>query len=383
MTFKLKTIVLRNDVPQAGAGIKGTEAIGLPTAAPSALSVRVETQDLSDGERGEIATEKNAVSVGIAMPFSLIEPMASGDAHDGGDAWGIADIGADTLNETAGQGIKVAVLDTGIVADHPAFDGLDPVTENFTDEEPQDINGHGTHCAGTIFGQDMDSRRIGIARGVRNPLIGKVLGAGGGDSQSIFDGIIWAQQAGAHVISMSLGIDFPGFQKRLVNHHGLDPEPATSIALQAYRDNVRLFDRISALFSNDAIINTPLIIAAAGNESQRDDFTINTAPPAVADDILSVAALDRNQNVARFSNTNPDCSAPGVDVLSADFQGGLKSLSGTSMAAPHVAGVAILGAEKLAAKGRFTARDLRDEVLSRAKHLPLQLSDVGRGKIMA
>ena len=383
MTLRLKTIVLRDVTPPPTRAVTGVELVAKPSAgAASTSSLRVETTELSEGERSEVATEKDALSVGVAMPFTLIAPLRSSAVDSGGPAWGIEDVGAEELKKDAGSGIKVAVLDTGIDGNHPAFDGLELITENFTDESPQDLDGHGTHCAGTIFGQDVEGRRIGIARGVRNPLIAKVLGNGGGDSQSIFDAILWAQRNGAQIISMSLGIDFPSFRERLIRNAGLHERAATSVALQAYRDNIRLFDKLSQLFANDAIINTPLLIAAAGNESSRPAYTINSAPPAAADDILSVAALDRTQQVALFSNTNPDCCAPGVDILSASLGGGLVHLSGTSMAAPHVAAVAVLCAERLNVNGRITARALREEVLAGAQPLPHPPSDVGRGKIV-
>jgi subtilisin family serine protease len=104
------------------------------------------------------------------------------------------------------------------------------ITErDFTGEGNGDLEGHGTHCAGTIFGRDVSSTRIGVARGVKTALIGKVLGSQGGSSESIVTAIQWAVDNGAHVISMSLGMDFPGFQKQL-QQSGLPPELATSLA---------------------------------------------------------------------------------------------------------------------------------------------------------
>ena len=107
-----------------------------------------------------------------------------------------------------------------------------------------------------------------------------------------------------------------------------------------------------------------------------------TAPPAAADDILSVGALDQNQKPAMFSNTDPDCCAPGVEILSAALGGGLTRLSGTSMATPHVAGVAVLEAANLAEGGAFTPAELRAAVLARAAPIAgLTRAEAGRGKI--
>lgn len=385
METKLKTVVLRRHTSR-DTGMPFADPLGGPGAEASVRStdraptIWVETLDASDGERGEIADEDDALAIGIAMPFTQVKPFDVETPDRGGDAWGITDIGADALAPDAGQGVKVALLDTGI-ADHPAFDGINPVRCNFTDEADTDEDGHGTHCAGTIFGQDFEGRRIGIARGVREPLIGKVLGRGGGDSESILQGILWAQKAGARVVSMSLGMDFPGFRQRLLQR-GKHELEATSLALQAYRENVRLFDQLSRMFSDVSMFAAPLIVAASGNQSARPDYTIATSPPAEADDILSVAAIDRDGKVAYFSNTKPNCCAPGVDILSANHRGGFRRLSGTSMATPHVAGVAVVEAEKLQRGGRFTARELREAVLASARPISgLSRADGGRGKI--
>jgi subtilisin family serine protease len=295
------------------------------------------------------------VAVAPVLPLKLISPVnvtLKGQPVVDGKAWGVRAVAADT-SPFSGDGVVVAVLDTGIDSSHSAFSGVDIVENDFTGEGNGDRQGHGTHCAGTIFGRDIDGTRIGIARGVKKALIGKVIGQQGGSSDSIVQAIQWAIENGANVVSMSLGMDFPGYQKQLQDS-GFPPEMATSRALEGYRANVQLFERLASLvraqgnFSQGAVI-----VAAAGNESQRDvspDFEIAVSPPAVAEGIISVAALDTNGqglSVAPFSNTGANVSAPGVGVLSAKVGGGSVALSGTSMATPHVAGVAALWAHKL------------------------------------
>jgi subtilisin family serine protease len=278
-------------------------------------------------------------------------------------------VGADTSPFTGIWAI-LCVLDTGIDAAHPAFAGVEVVQKDFTGEGDGDSHGHGTHCAGTILGRDVDGMRIGVARGASKVLIGKVLGASGGSSDSIVQAIQWAAQNGANVISMSLGMDFPGLVESLIGQ-GFPPPLATSRALEGYRLNVQLFERLAALIRASSEFSQPtLLIAAAGNESQRQanpNFEIAVSPPAVSDGIVSVAALGEGPSgftIASFSNTGANISGPGVKIVSAKAGGGLATMSGTSMACPHVAGVAALWVEKVKAMGPFTTAHVTHRLLA-------------------
>jgi subtilisin family serine protease len=330
------------------------------------------------------------------MPMKLIAPVEVQDTAEPaaqGSVWGVTAVGADT-SPFSGNGVVVAVLDTGIDASHPAFAGVDLIQKDFTDEGNGDQHGHGTHCAGTIFGRTTNGTRIGVAPGVKKALIGKVLGAGGGASDQIASAIQWAVENGANVVSMSLGIDFPGFVK-LLQQNGLPVELATSRALEGYRANVQLFERLASLIrALGAFAQATVIVAAAGNESQRNinpNFEIAVSPPAVAEGIISVAALGQgNQGltVAPFSNTGANVSGPGVQIVSAKRGGGLTTMSGTSMATPHVAGVAALWAEKIASSGgalsalQLTAR-LIGSASTEAMAGEFDPFDVGAGLVRA
>ena len=346
-----------------------------------------------------LANDATVVGFSPVMPMKLIEPVELEESEDteaeaASEAevtWGVEAVGATTSSFT-GAGITVAVLDTGIDADHVAFTGVDLVTKDFTTSgSAHDDNGHGTHCAGTIFGRDVNGTRIGVAPGVSRAVIGKVLGPDGGSSETLTEAMIWARDNGAHVISMSLGIDFPGYVEWLVQHHRLPVKVATSIGLFDYTANVKLFETLSQFLA--AGIGQPLVVAASGNESGRNanpPYELNVASPASAAGIVAVGALARTAtglDVAPFSNTRAAVAAPGVGVISAKTGGGLRSLNGTSMATPHAAGVAALWAEKLATNGRLNPQTLQARLIGTASFDTLVNNidplDVGSGLVRA
>jgi subtilisin family serine protease len=338
------------------------EEFGPGMAAAVSPAPAVEVRDVTPEEARLIAQDRQVAAVAIPMPISLIRPLKAdlpADVAAATDAWGLATVKADTSPFT-GDGVVVAVLDTGIDKDHKAFAGVEIIEKDFSGNGNGDKHGHGTHCAGTIFGRDVEGKRIGIARGVKKALIGKVLNdTGGGNSDMIFRGIQWALEQGAHVISMSLGFDFPGAVDRMAQS-GMPISPATSAALEGYRSNLRFFDALMQMIeAKGAFGQTAVVVAAAGNESARPTYTIAASLPAASRGVISVAALGRNgtggYDVARFSNTMSQVAAPGVDILSAKAGGGLASMSGTSMACPHVAGVAALWWEELMKSGVVSA----------------------------
>jgi subtilisin family serine protease len=360
---------------------------------PSAIALDVDV--MSPQRATRLQHEKGVLAVALAIPMKLIEPLdvaAADDPLTDGSTWGIKAVRADVSTLT-GANVVVAVLDTGIDATHAAFAGVQIVPRNFTTDSDTDVHGHGTHCAGTIFGADVAGIRIGIARGVKKALIGKVLGSDGGGSDTIARAIQWAIEEGAHVISMSLGIDFPGLVAKL-QAKGYPVELATSVALEGYRKNVILFDSLASLATARGLFGDPcLLIAAAGNESRRDQeqrFEIAVSPPAVAEGVISVAALDRSDEglrIASFSNTGAIVAGPGVGVLSAKPGGGLTTKSGTSMATPHVAGVAALWAEKLMSQNQFRMPAFKIRLLASATQEGLvdgfDPDDVGSGIVGA
>jgi subtilisin family serine protease len=234
-----------------------------------------------------------------------------------------------------GKGIKVAVLDTGIDAGHPDLAGAVVGERDFTDSASgtADKFGHGTHVAGIVTGDGTAAggRYVGVAPDA-TLLNGKVLNDGGGGLESwIIAGMEWAVQQGARVVNMSLG----GYTS--------DGEDPLSEAVN------RLTEQSGTLF-----------VVAAGNAGPNAG---TVSSPGVAERALTVGPVNRDDAMADFSSRGPtdpggalkpDVTAPGVDIVSTlaedsyyarlhpNVDGRYLSLSGTSMATPHVAGAAAI-----------------------------------------
>ena len=274
--------------------------------------------------------------------------------------WGVSAVGADRSGFT-GRGIKIAVLDTGFDLRHPDFVGRNIVTQSFVPGvSVQDVHGHGTHCIGTAAGPTAEAShpRYGVACEA-DIFVGKVLNdSGSGQESWILAGMEWAIQQGCEVISMSLG--------RPVQI-GEQPDPL-------YED-----------VGKAAIEHGSLIIAAAGNESSRQfGFIAPVGAPANSPSIIAVAAVDSNFRVADFScgglnaaGGEVNVAAPGVDILSSvPIPEQYKKLQGTSMATPHVAGVAALWAQSDPA---LRGRPLWDALKRSARDIGLPIRDGGAG----
>lgn len=377
-------------------------------------SVEALFQDLPASEVRGLQRDTNVLSSAQSMPLSLIEPIASeastslatssDENAEVNATWGVRAVRADSSG-FSGKGVIVAVLDTGIDQEHEAFAGVNITGRNFTHKsltdttiDPstfEDTHGHGTHCAATIVGRNVNGHRIGVAPGVTDLVVGKVLGTGGGSTGTLFTAMNWAIENRAHIISMSLGMDLVGFQQQLREH--FHEKEATSRAMQVLIDNVRFFDKFGNLLRSGTAFNrSAVVIAASGNESDRfghrfdeGPFVLSAAYPADTEDFLSVGAVqetgdsDHPYKVAEFSNAGAKHAAPGVDILSAAAGADKKALrlgSGTSMATPHVAGVAALWAQKLMLAGQATAQRIIEKVRE-SSTVPsgLEESDVGRG----
>jgi subtilisin family serine protease len=359
----------------------------------------VEEADLSAKDLRDVARETGVAAVAPDMEIAPILPMAEEGADESADegaagagpasanAWGIEAVLAHQ-SPYNGKGVTVAVIDSGIDAAHPAFQGITLVQQDYSGSGDGDASGHGTHCAGTIFGRDVDGTRIGVAPGVERALIARVFGtAGGGSSLALYRAMQWAAGAGANIISMSLGYDFVGMAARL-EQRGLPRQAAVSAAMSGLAANLRFFDRLIAMLRASQFMGIDtFVVAASGNESRRPTFEVTAALPAAADGVMSVGG---RHPVAAFSNANPNVVAPGVDIVSARANApGLVAMSGTSMATPHVAGVAALWWQAIAtsAPGLPVAPRVADRLRAGARRnlfgSPDDPGDYGEGMVTA
>jgi subtilisin family serine protease len=265
-----------------------------------------------------------------------------------------------------GTGVKVAVVDSGIDADHPDLAGRVVAAENFTEGESDTLDrvGHGTHVAATIASTGAAPGGYkGVAPGA-SLLSAKVCGVADCSDSAIIAGMQWAAEQGAKVANVSLGAsDTPG----------QDPVEAT-------------VERITAEFG-------VLFVIAAGNTPR--DGSIGS--PGSADAALTVGAVDKSDNLAPFSSRGPrlgdsalkpDITAPGVDItaaLSSDADTGAPpgtthiSASGTSMATPHVVGSAAILAQQ---HPTWTAAQLKAALMASAKPNPeIAIYSQGAGRV--
>ncbi|MBT2757186.1 S8 family peptidase [Mesobacillus foraminis] len=221
-------------------------------------------------------------------------------------------------SETKGQGITIAILDTGCDTDHPDLKDRIIGGRNFTQDDGgkseiyEDYNGHGTHVAGTIAASLNNTGVAGVAPEA-NLLILKVLGKNGsGQYDWIIKAIDYAISQKVDIISMSLG----------------GPE-----------DVKELHDIIKK-----AVNQNILVVCAAGNEGDGEDSTDELGYPGCYNEVISVGAIDLERQSSEFTNSNNqvDLVAPGEKITSTYLNGTYASLSGTSMATPHVSGALAL-----------------------------------------
>ncbi|MBB4942254.1 subtilisin family serine protease [Streptosporangium album] len=369
VTAKVPTIVQYEGTPTAAA-LKST-ADALPASVPTHTleSIHGAAVEVTKGEsdtfwqavRGSFTPGTAKLSGGIAkiwldgkIKMDLAESVPMIGAPE---AWAGGHDGA---------GVKVAVLDTGVDAGHPDLKGKIADSRSFVpDEAVQDLMGHGTHVATTIAGSGAASggKNKGVAPGA-DLLIGKVLSNGGqGQDSWVIDGMEWAAAGGAKVISMSLGGG---------------PTDGTDPTSQAVNE---LSEASGALF-----------VIAAGNAGR----VISVTAPGAADAALTVAAVDKSDQLAAFSSRGPrfgdmalkpDIAAPGVDITAGRAAGTsmgtpvdeyYTKANGTSMATPHVAGAAAIMAQQ---HPDWKGPLIKTALMSTAKDDALAAYEQGAGRV--
>jgi subtilisin len=231
--------------------------------------------------------------------------------------WGVDRIDADLAwSTTKGTGVKVAIVDTGIDMDHPdlvanikgGFNAIAPARKYKDPNDFEDDHGHGTHCAGIVAAVDNDIGVIGVAPEAWLYGVKVLDGAGFGYDSDIIEGIEWCVDNGMQVISCSFG---------------------------GYEDDQAFRDAYQAAWDAGC-----LIVAAAGNEGYEDPDLW----PAGYSTVMAISAMDSDDEIASWSNYGDEIelAAPGVSIYSTYRRGKYTTMSGTSMACPHVSGVAAL-----------------------------------------
>ena len=217
----------------------------------------------------------------------------------------------------AGEAVKVAIIDTGVDYNHPDLAGNVKGGASFVDytSNYMDDNGHGTHVAGIIAAVDNEVGVIGVAPKIELYALKALDSEGSGYVSDVVAAIDWAVENGMQIVSMSLG---------------------------ANNDYKSLRQACDAAYASGV-----LLVAAAGNDASRFTviFGIDTIDyPARYDSVVAVGAINQEDERPSWSSTGPELelAAPGVDIYSTYWDNTYAALSGTSMACPHVSGVAAL-----------------------------------------
>ena len=223
--------------------------------------------------------------------------------------WGLKFLGAEQAwAQSKGEGVKVAILDTGI-SKHPDLNWSEDLAFNCSNDPNyyDEASGHGTHVAGIINAIDNDQGVIGIAPGCTIIPIKVLDNNGGGSFGNIVKGMRKAIDCGAHIISMSLGTSTP------------PPNQMAELVAEAGQKGI-------------------IMVAAAGNDGGDVNY------PAHYAEVIAVAALDEQGRPAKFTSKGEtvDLCGPGVDIYSTFINQSYAKMSGTSQACPFVAGICAL-----------------------------------------
>jgi len=318
-------------------------AVYLPKQAEEALIHRHEISRIDD-DLVISASDKPIMELGKPKPSQPPQEIP----------WGINRIEADLVwNITTGLGVKVAVVDTGIDLDHP--DLINNIKGNVNCINPRksgdDDNGHGTHVAGIVAAANNQIGVIGVGPEISLYAVKVLDKNGNGWLSDLIEGLEWCINNKMDIVNMSLG---------------------------SSSDNQSFHDAIRKVYEAGIIQ-----VAAAGNNGLTDG---SIDYPAKYPETIAVSAVGQNSDgslyPANFSSYGPeiDLTAPGVNIKSTYINGNYKTFDGTSMATPHVSGVAAL---TLSVKGWMSPDELKTYLKNRAENLGLDPYKQGAGLIRA
>jgi len=342
----------------AAAIRRATDAPDIPSARyyPN-LGVMLGTVDRQG--LSALRNDQRVTDVLGAPPLRLIRPRNVAAAKASGTyEWGLKALGIPELHAQGltGKGIVVGHLDTGADGRHPALRGAILHFAEFDDfgrevqptPRPHDTDDHGTHTAGTIAGRKVSGTVVGVAPGAK--LASAIVIEGGDVVARVLGGMDWAVGLGVRVLSMSLG--FPGYWTEFLS--------------------------ITQLLRSRGM----LPVFAIGNEGPG-----TSRSPGNYAEALSVGACTKSGTVPRFSSSQrfvrtrdpltPDLVAPGQGVVSAAPGGGWQSMDGTSMATPHVAGLAAVLMEAAPGKSSAQIEQAIFDSCQRGQGMPAERSNRG------
>lgn len=261
--------------------------------------------------------------------------------------WGVIRIGSEgAWQNVNGPRASVAVLDTGIDLDHPDLmanikGSINTINPELTAE---DDNGHGTHVAGTIAALNNKLGVVGVAPKTKIYAAKTFSASGGGYLSDILEGLYWSMESQVDIVNMSF---------------------STPYDISSLRETIEMVDRAGIL-----------MVGSTGNRRSRVGY------PAAYESVIAVSASTEEDAFAWFANRGPEVNvaAPGMAIYSTHLNGGYASMAGTSMAAPHVAGVVSLllstpvGSSDVNGDGKWN----REEVVARLESTAEDLGYEGR-----
>lgn len=309
------------------------KAVILPSKAAAAKLAKVKGVKYVD--------EDKIASINRKIPKKLQPPQVL--------PWGVDRIDAELVwPTTTADPVKVAILDTGISLKHPDLvanikGGINTINPA---KSPNDDNGHGSHVAGIVAAANNSIGVVGVGPAIDLYAVKVLNAAGYGYFSDIIEGLQWSVANGVQVVNMSFG---------------------------ASSGTQSLHDAINAAYNAGITL-----VAAAGNSGNGNPVGY----PAAYPEVIAVTATNSSDQVATFSSTGPevDLAAPGVSIYSTYKRDTYATLSGTSMAAPHVTGAAAL---VINAKGLTNPADVKARLQATADNLGVSSDYQGAGLVDA